>query len=102
MTPPINSLSDELTVFDEFDSASKMSAAMAAMADDTVAETVYALIGEVRVSLNRRLFREAHYQISGLRHARRLPMAPKIPHGLRPNHLRRLHEQASQVVLLVI
>ena len=49
MTPPINSLSDELTVFDEFDSASKMSnAAMAAMADDTVAETVYALIGEVR------------------------------------------------------
>ena len=51
MTPPINSLSDELTVFDEFDSASKMSAAMAAMADDTVAETVYALIGEVRVSL---------------------------------------------------
>ena len=56
MKPPINSLSDELTVFDEFDSASKMSAAMAAMADDTVAETVYALIGEVRVSLNRRLF----------------------------------------------
>ena len=56
MTPPINSLSDELTVFDEFDSASKMSAAMAAMADDTVAETVYALIGEVRVSFNRRLF----------------------------------------------
>ena len=38
-------LSDELTVFDEFDSASKISAA--AMADDTVAETVYALIGEV-------------------------------------------------------
>ena len=46
--PSSERLSDELTVFDEFDSASKMSAAMAAMADDTVAETVYALIGEVR------------------------------------------------------
>jgi len=45
--PSSDRLSDELTVFDEFDSASKMSAAMAAMADDTVAETVYALIGEV-------------------------------------------------------
>ena len=49
---PSDSLSDELTVFDEFDSASKMSAAMAAMADDTVAETVYALIGEVPLVLH--------------------------------------------------
>ena len=49
--PSSDRLSDELTVFDEFDSASKMSAAMAAMADDTVAETVYALIGEVCTSV---------------------------------------------------
>ena len=36
-------------------------------------------------------------QFSGLRHAGRLPVASEVPHGLRTNHLRRIHEQESAI-----